>query len=64
MPNGMLPSAGPPVTFLGHSDTYHLWALIGTWNLYSHTGNATWLRTVWGGFQKGLEAPSPNPHNP
>jgi len=56
LPNGMLPYAGPPVSFYGNSDTYHLWALIGTTNLFSHTGNTTWLKSVWSGFTKGLGA--------
>ena len=56
LPNGMLPYAGPPVDFFGASDTYHLWALVGTFNLFQHTGNATWLKQVWSGFQRGVEA--------
>lgn len=39
LPNGMLPYAGPPVSFYGGSDTYHLWALTGTWNYVQHTGD-------------------------
>ena len=36
--------AGPPVSFYGYSDTYHLWALVGSVNLFAHTANITWLQ--------------------
>ena len=45
--DGMLPYAGPPVSYYGRSDTYHLWALIGTVQLFEHAGNATWLGEIW-----------------
>lgn len=50
MSNGMLPYAGPPVSFYGNSDTYHMWALIGTYNIatFESSSNGTaWLKTVW-----------------
>ena len=54
--DGMLPYAGPPVDFFGNSDTYHLWSLIGTCNLFTHTANTTWLQKYWSGFQHGINA--------
>jgi hypothetical protein len=56
LPSGMLPYAGPPVSSYGHSDTYHLWALIGTYNIAKHDADDAWLRSVWEGFQKGVAA--------
>ena len=67
--DGMLPYAGPPVSFFGNSDTYHLWALLGTYNIATHeaaggagssgatAGNGTaWLASVWDGFVAALAA--------
>jgi hypothetical protein len=57
--NGMLPYAGPPVDFFGNSDTYHLWALIGTFNVASFDASpagAAWLKTVWPSYVKGVAA--------
>ena len=54
--DGMLPYAGPPVDFFDNSDTYHLWALIGTCNLFSHTHNVSWLQQYWTGYQRGVNA--------
>ena len=53
--DGMLPYAGPPVNFFGdHSDTYHLWALVGTRNLFEHTSNMTWMKKYYAQFQLGV----------
>lgn len=52
--DGMLPYAGPPVNFLGGSDTYHLWALIGTTNVALLADEESWARTVWSGFKLGV----------
>jgi len=52
--NGMLPYAGPPVSFNGKSDTYHLWALIGTYNVAILGQQQAWLKKVWSGFQRGV----------
>eukprot|EP00927_Polykrikos_kofoidii_P042095 TRINITY_DN35962_c0_g1_i1.p1 TRINITY_DN35962_c0_g1~~TRINITY_DN35962_c0_g1_i1.p1 ORF type:complete len:755 (-),score=87.25 TRINITY_DN35962_c0_g1_i1:253-2517(-) len=51
---GMLPYAGPPVNFDGNSDTYHLWALIGTLNTWDATANATFAMEHWNGFKKAV----------
>ena len=53
----MLPYAGPPVSFYGSSDTYHLWALLGTYNVATHDKTAdgtAWLQSVWGSYTKGV----------
>ena len=55
LPNGMLPYAGPPVNFRGNSDTYHLWALIGTCNTVLIGNETAWLPSIWGGFKKGVD---------
>ena len=57
--NGMLPYAGPPVSFYGNSDTYHMWALIGTYNIAKHDQSSpinAWLKSIWAGFQSGVQA--------
>lgn len=63
---GMLPYVGPEVfcqkpwgsNCLGSgawaSDTYHLWALIGTGNVFHYTTNSTWLASVWDGYKAGV----------
>jgi hypothetical protein len=58
MSDGMLPYAGPPVSFFGGSDTYHLWALLGVYNVAVHDSLRadTWLRSVWDGFQRAVAA--------
>lgn len=62
--NGMLPYAGPPVNFDGSSDTYHLWALIGTYHV-SKILSMKWLSTsipgrsnttIWQGYTNGVAA--------
>lgn len=61
-PDGMLPYVGPPIAAEkkpgqeGNSDTYHLWALIGTYNVVSFSGNTDWLKQVWPQFKKGVAA--------
>eukprot|EP00937_MAST-01D_sp_MAST-1D-sp2_P005346 g5346.t1 len=54
--DGMLPYAGPPVSQFGGSDTYHLWALLGTYNVAHHDPDDAWLRGVWAGYKRGLAA--------
>jgi hypothetical protein len=43
---GELPYAGPTFNEFG-SDTYHLWALVGTGDYYRYTGDLAWLTGVW-----------------
>jgi len=52
--DGMLPYAGPPVNFKGSSDTYHLWALIGTCNVALLGNESAWASSVWSGFKLGV----------
>lgn len=53
--DGMLPYAGPPVGFYrDRSDTYHLWALVGTFNLFEHTSNVSWMKTYYTKFKLGV----------
>ena len=53
--NGELPMAGSPINvgtnsanWLLHSDTYHLWTLIGAADYYADTGDRGWLSARWG----------------
>ena len=45
---------GPPICNFDSSDTYHLWALIGTCTVFQYTQNATWLAQYWPQFVLGL----------
>ena len=58
LPDGMLPYAGPPVSQFGLSDTYHLWALLGTYQVALHdaSGGLAWLRQLWDPFQRAVAA--------
>jgi hypothetical protein len=69
---GMMPYVGPEVFCLQpegtscggragswNSDTYHLWALAGTANVYTYSAPAEgreWLRTVWKGVKRAVAA--------
>lgn len=60
-PDGMLPYVGPPIAANappgqgnGNSDTYHMWALIGTASVFSYTGDRAWLSAHWEGYQRGV----------
>eukprot|EP01043_Picozoa_sp_COSAG02_P024736 COSAG02_NODE_1362_length_13050_cov_22.164775_8_plen_671_part_00 len=70
-PSGMLPYVGPEVYCKKpwpeakgkacdeqshNSDMYHLWALIGTANVFRHTGDRGWLDQIWTGYTKGVMA--------
>jgi len=54
----MMPYVGPPIAAEnptnGHSDTYHLWSLIGTTNVFSYTGDRAWITDKWVGYQRGV----------
>ena len=54
--DGMLPYAGPPVSFFGGSDTYHLWALLGVYNVAMQDATDAWLRSIWAGFARAVAA--------
>jgi Bacterial alpha-L-rhamnosidase 6 hairpin glycosidase domain/Carbohydrate binding module (family 6) len=49
---GELPYAGPP--WLGDSDTYHMWTLVGTYNYYLYSGDKTWLDGIWSKYKLGV----------
>ncbi|SFE08406.1 alpha-L-rhamnosidase [Actinacidiphila alni] len=52
--NGALPYAGPAVNFIGNSDAYHLWTLIGTASYVQLSGDTAWARTAYDGFKKAV----------
>jgi hypothetical protein len=54
--NGELPYEGPPTpaSSIPGSDTYHLWAMIGTSDYYDYSGNITWLRSIWPKYQNAM----------
>jgi hypothetical protein len=52
--SGELPYAGPAVNFYG-SDTYHLWALIGTANYYQYSHDGAWLGSTWAAYRRAVE---------
>ena len=52
--SGELPYAGPQVNFYG-SDTYHLWALIGTANYYQYSHDGAWLGGTWAAYRRAVE---------
>ncbi|MFD0026561.1 alpha-L-rhamnosidase C-terminal domain-containing protein [Streptomyces sp. NPDC058382] len=52
--SGALPYAGPAVNFIGNSDAYHLWTLIGTASYAQLSGDLDWTRTVYDGYLKAL----------
>ena len=35
---------------------YHLWALIGTGNVFRHTADRAWLTKIWSGHAKAVGA--------
>ncbi|MZD09485.1 alpha-L-rhamnosidase, partial [Streptomyces sp. SID5785] len=53
--SGALPYAGPAVNFIGNSDAYHLWTLIGTAEYVEFSGDLTWARKISGGFRRALD---------
>jgi hypothetical protein len=65
-PSGMLPYVGPPIAAEkapgqeGGSDTYHLWAIIGTCDVAGYTlaakAPAGWAAQRWAGLTKAVNA--------
>ncbi len=51
---GALPYAGPAVNFVGNSDAYHMWTLIGTAGYYQYTGDKAWLDGIWPKYKLAL----------
>ncbi|HEY2694369.1 MAG TPA: trehalase family glycosidase [Pseudonocardiaceae bacterium] len=54
--NGELPYEGPPTpaSSVPGSDTYHLWAMIGTSDYYDYSDNIAWLRSIWPKYQNAM----------
>lgn len=52
--NGMFLYSGPELS-LQHSDTYHLWTLIGADHYVAATGDTAWLRDHWAEYRKGID---------
>jgi hypothetical protein len=52
--SGALPYAGPAVNFIGNSDAYHLWTLIGTASYVQLSGDTTWIRGVYDAYRKAV----------
>ena len=52
--SGELPYAGPPWTNMPSSDTYHLWALLGTSTYYQYSGDKAWLDQIWAKYKAGM----------
>ncbi|MDI5963809.1 alpha-L-rhamnosidase-related protein [Streptantibioticus silvisoli] len=51
---GALPYAGPAVDFVGNSDTYHLWTLIGTAAYLQFSGDTDWMRGIYPQYRKAV----------
>jgi hypothetical protein len=51
---GALPYAGPAVDFIGNSDAYHLWTLIGVASYVQLSGDLDWGRGVYGAYRKAV----------
>ncbi|WP_329456465.1 alpha-L-rhamnosidase-related protein [Streptomyces sp. NBC_01497] len=52
--SGALPYAGPAVDFIGNSDAYHLWTLIGTAGYVQLSGDVGWGRSIYPAFVKAV----------
>ncbi|SEF68124.1 alpha-L-rhamnosidase [Actinacidiphila yanglinensis] len=53
--NGALPYAGPAVDFIGNSDAYHLWTLIGTASYLQFTGDTGWSTAIYPKYKAALD---------
>ncbi|KAF4893319.1 hypothetical protein CGCF415_v012735 [Colletotrichum fructicola] len=51
--DGTLPKAGPPYPSKD-SDTYHLWALVGTYNYFLYTGDEEFMVSIWAKYLKAI----------
>jgi hypothetical protein len=52
--SGALPYAGPAVDFIGNSDAYHLWTLIGTAAYVQLSGDLAWGRSIYPAYRKAV----------
>eukprot|EP01052_Picozoa_sp_SAG31_P009718 SAG31_NODE_517_length_14689_cov_5.110487_9_plen_621_part_00 len=67
-PDGMLPYVGPAVFCQKpygeecatrgayNSDMYHMWAVVGASNIFLHTSDLVWLRSIWPKYLKAVGA--------
>ncbi|WP_329129479.1 hypothetical protein OG552_03505 [Streptomyces sp. NBC_01476] len=53
--NGALPYAGPAVNFIGNSDAYHLWTLIGTTSYLQFSGDIAWATAIYPQYKAALD---------
>jgi hypothetical protein len=53
--NGALPYAGPAVNFIGNSDAYHLWTLIGTASYLQFSGDTGWATGIYPKYKAALD---------
>jgi hypothetical protein len=51
---GALPYAGPAVNFIGNSDAYHMWTLIGTASYYQYSADKPWLDAIYPKYKTAL----------
>lgn len=52
--DGSFPEAGPPLLQQG-SDTYHMWAMIGTYNYVFYTNDTSFLTKNWAGYVRAMD---------
>lgn len=53
--SGALPYAGPAVDFIGNSDAYHMWGMIGTAAYAQFTTDAAWVSGIYPKFKLALD---------
>lgn len=66
---GALPESGPPLSQMGryasglfepfvysclHSDTYHMWSMIGVFNAFLYDGDEDFLENLWTNYTFAL----------
>ncbi|OAA60429.1 alpha-L-rhamnosidase [Niveomyces insectorum RCEF 264] len=51
---GRLPGTGPPALAHGGSDTYHMWAMVATYEYVLATGDEAFLRQHWAGYRQAM----------
>lgn len=52
--DGSFPEAGPPL-LQQHSDTYHMWTMVGTYNYLLYTDDAAFLAANWAGYLRAMD---------
>ncbi|TPX18807.1 uncharacterized protein E0L32_011486 [Thyridium curvatum] len=51
--DGSFPEAGPPL-LQQHSDTYHMWTMVGTYNYVLYTNDTAFLGRNWAGYLRAM----------